>query len=383
MDFQHRWKIIRELGSGGQGKVSVVLDKGKFTNMNHMPESIRQLSRISDSTRDERFIEKFGDAVIDIVNRNDPSNQGALKVLHQPQDARDYEQAEERIKNEIEAMTNLTHPNLLKILESDNESRWFVSQYHWRGTLERNLSLYKGDIARALNAFRPLVEAVSLIHEKGYIHRDVKPQNIFLDSSFNLILGDFGIVFFTDPEHTRVSDTLGNVGSRDWMPGWAMGIRVEELEPSFDVFSLGKLLWSMISGQPLLQLWYYDRPNYNLEQLFPNNRFMKLINNLLSKCVVENKQQCIPDARALLEEINKIQSVIEKNAYLIDSTVQFCCMVCGIGKYVIKVNEDAIDQRNFGITPVSGHLMKIYSCDHCGNVQIFDFPNSGTPPAWR
>src|SRR3972149_4165240 len=171
----------------------------------------------------EEFIEKFGEIVLDFVRRDYPNNQGALKILHQPKDARDFERAKERIEREIEAMTNLSHPNLLKILDADDDSKWFVSQYHFRGTLANNLNLFQGNISSALKAFRPLVEGVSLIHEKGYIHRDIKPQNIFLVSSDNLILGDFGIVFFQDPQHTRISDTYENVGSRDWMPGWATG----------------------------------------------------------------------------------------------------------------------------------------------------------------
>ena len=86
------------------------------------------------------------------------------------------------------------------------------------------------------------------MHGKGLVHRDIKPENIFVDESEQLVLGDFGLVFFMDRDRTRLSDAYENVGSTDWMPGWATRMRIEEIKPSFDVFSLGKTIWSMVLG---------------------------------------------------------------------------------------------------------------------------------------
>ncbi|MDA2920770.1 protein kinase, partial [Desulfobacterota bacterium AH_259_B03_O07] len=289
MDFNIRWKKIEEVGQGGQGKVFRVIDRQKFTNADNIKSAIENLERSSE----ERFRDKFGEAIIDFVRRYDPTNQGALKILHEPEVPSDSELAAERIRREIEAMKNLSHPNLLKILDVDDESKWYVSQYYSRGTLANNLNLFQGKILKALNAFSSLVEAVSLIHESNKIHRDIKPQNIFLDTSGNLILGDFGLVFFTDEEHSRISERYENVGSRDWMPPWGYGARIEDLRPSFDLFCLGKVLWSMISGRSFLRLWDFMDDEFNLELKFPENRFMRLVNNLLSRCVVRREENCI------------------------------------------------------------------------------------------
>ena len=48
---------------------------------------------------------------------------------------------------------------------------------------------------------------------------------------------------FKMEDEDRITETFENVGSRDWMPGWAMGM-LADVKPNFDVFSLGKLLWS-------------------------------------------------------------------------------------------------------------------------------------------
>ena len=149
---------------------------------------------------------------------DDPSYHGALKVLHQPEDARNAATAQERIQREIEAMATIVHPNLLTILEADPDAEWFVSQFHPHGTLAENQHRFAGKFVEALRAFRPLVEGVAELHKQGIVHRDIKPQNVFLDAAGRLILGDFGLVFFTDERHTRISGTIENVGSRDWMP---------------------------------------------------------------------------------------------------------------------------------------------------------------------
>lgn len=383
MDSKTRWEIIKELGRGGQGTVYQVADKNKDEILNQLPTIVQQLSMrdLSDHLKG-KYTKDIGDIVLQFVDKNNPSNQGALKLLHQPTDARDFELAEERIRREIDAMKNLNHPNLLKILDTDDESKWFVSRYYSNGSLHNNLILYKGNVLKSLKSFRHIVDAVSKLHQEGYIHRDIKPDNIFIDSSNNLILGDFGLVFFEDNEHTRISATLENVGSRDWMPMWAQGIRIDDIDIAFDIFGLGKVLWSMISGKQFLRGWYYDRDEFNLVSQFPKNRYMKLVNELLSKCVVEHREDCTLTADSLIEEIDKIESIIKDNAYLIDPTVEVHCTVCGLGKYNCIVDRDDVVLRNFGLTPVSGHKMKIYSCDNCGNVQFFDFPDGNTPTFW-
>jgi hypothetical protein len=183
-----------------------------------------------------------------------------------------------------------------------------------------------------------------------------------------------------DDQKTRISRTLENVGSRDWMPAWAQSVRIEDIKPTFDVFSLGKLLWSLVSGQPKLLLWYFIKPQFNVETLFPNGKFIKLANPLFRKCIVEEESNCLPDASALLEEVDKTLLVIENNADRIELNIKRTCKACGVGKYELIVDEDTTATHNFGITPVGGRKWKIFTCSNCGNVQLFSYDR--TPNAW-
>ena len=98
------------------------------------------------------------------------------------------------------------------------------------------------------------------------------------------------------------------------MPAWAFTKRVEDITPAFDVFSLGKLLWAMVSGRPVLNLWYFDRPEYNLADMFPDSPSIGLANPLLGKCIVEHEDaQGMIDALQHVADLNHI--LIEKHSW--------------------------------------------------------------------
>lgn len=274
-------------------------------------------------------------------------------------------------------MSENLHSNLIEILDIDPDSTWYVSKFYQNGTLANNKNTFKGNLKKSLKAIRPLVEGVAILHKNGYVHRDIKPQNIFLNSNNDLILGDFGLIHFTDEQHTRFSEIYENVGSRDWMPPWAMGIRIDDIKPSFDVFSLGKLLWSMVSGKSILQLWYFEREMFNVDLLFPESHTIKFANPLFKKCIVENEKDCIPDAMSLLSEIDSILKRIELLVEPDFSNKKRLCRVCGIGNYGLLSHHEA---QNFGIV---GKITKVFICSHCGNVQLFSYENEDQlPKAW-
>jgi serine/threonine protein kinase len=329
--------------------------------------------------------------ILSIVKKDNPLNWGALKILHKPEDARDADRAEARMSREIKAMRDISHPNLIRIIDADNNSKWFVMKYYPKGTLfkNNNKDIFKGDFVKALKSFRPLVEGVAKLHKQNYIHRDIKPQNIFIYYSDNLVLGDFGLAYYHEKQYDRISDSLESVGSRDWMPPWGMGnrIEIEKMKPTFDVFSLGKLLWSMVSGKILPHMYFNDPeyPSFNLEKIFPDTKFINLVNLLLRKCIVKSEKECLPDATALLEEVDKLLIMIDNNADWSDPTTpKLQCKVCNIGNYIERAYTDFSkgDVKEFGLNP-GDHLMKIYTCSYCGNVQLFaKNPGKKIPDIW-
>jgi serine/threonine protein kinase len=316
--YESRWEVFEKdpIGRGGQGEVFRVKDKTKSRDTQKIGEetiqAVRRLGSAIGSKEDKYpFFELLKRAIEDISKGLFLQNQAALKVLHKPEDARDPENAEGRIKREMEAMARVEHPNLLRILDKDVEEKWFVAEYHPCGTLREHIDTYTADLGLALRSIRPVVDGVAKLHTNGLVHRDIKPENIFKASDGRLVLGDFGLTYFQNEQHTRYSATFENVGSWDWMPPWAQGIRVDKVRPTFDVFSLGKVIWAMISEIEKLKLWYYDRERYNVQTAFPDSPAIHLANPLFAKCIVQEEEDCLPNAKSLLEEIDHTLTLIQ------------------------------------------------------------------------
>lgn len=388
MEYKETWMTIGDsLGQGGQGTVYKVIRLQDFNYMRRMvAESIQSMSQpyMRENTND--YFEQYLLGTKKLIDLDKPENQGALKVLHEPGDARDTKLAADRIRNEIKGMQSQEHPNLLKIIDVDPDSKWFVSEFHPNGTLHDSFLDYIDNPLYSLTKFRRLVDGVAQLHKNGIVHRDIKPKNIFRSYNDELVMGDFGLIFFIDDEHSRISEKFDNVGTHDWMPGWAMGVKVEDVKPAFDVFSLGKVLWSMLSGSPKLQLWYYDDPRFNLVDKFPGKPEYQAINKLLGRCIVEKEPKCIPTASDLLDELDnlfyKVQNQVEDLA--IESKRK--CKVCGIGEYQVVVDGEKdphlTQTRNFGFDPRGNRTMRIAVCNSCGNVQIFAYDLQTRPKAW-
>lgn len=388
MDFKKRWRFLDEtpIGGGGQGKVYRVIDEDKFKirndSNNPLVSSIRNITSVSKEDKVKIQYDKFKNEILKMLQIDNPENHGALKVLPNPEDARDHELAKERIKKEIQAMNDISHPNLIEILDYDLDDYWFVSKYYSKGTLEKKLSSYKGDLSLVLESVRPLVEGVVEIHDAKYVHRDIKSENIFIDSAEALILGDFGLVYYEDSNHKRLSKTFDKVGSSEWMPPWGNKMKIEEVKPTFDVFSLGKLIWTMISGIPSLPYWYWDKKEYDLTKMFPGNSQMWLANRLFEQTIVEDENECLPNAKAFLTEIDKTLNMLRNDAQVMGDNIKRSCKVCGIGEYESKGYSGPRILQEMKLESFGDSKAKVCVCNHCGHIELFHFSEGKVPNAW-
>ena len=250
------------------------------------------------------------------------------------------------MKQEIDAMKNASHPNLVRILDADPDYKWYVMKYYRNGTLREKRNYYSGHIDRIFDDFCPFLEGVASIHAQGLVHRDIKPENIFIDDDGRLVLSDFGLVYELAGSGERLSGTEENVGTHAWMAPWLMEGRADPTSAS-DVFSLGKVLWWMTAPGGILRLWYFDRESYNLELKYPGNHLMRLVNEIIGKCVVEDEEDCLADGAQLLDEVNKCRANI--------------CRRCGRGPY-----EDLSEYANQLLG--DGLIWEI--CKNCSDIRI-------------
>lgn len=398
------WETIRELGSGGQGVVFLARSpqsrRWRAELLGQIQIATEQLSnRQSDRAK---FAAQLVEAIAVWKETDAPSFLGALKVFKIPSDTEAAEKAVERLKREVDALSKIGESGILKLLHANVGDRILITEYHPDGPLSGHLSRFEGKPLEALEGFRPLVGAVAKLHTDNLVHRDIKPDNIFVASDGRLVLGDFGIVYYEDDAKTRVTETYENVGSRDWMPGWAYGMRVDEVRPSFDVFSLGKTLWAMVSGKSKLRLWYIFEDEFNLERLFPDELDMAVLNEILGRCVVEKEKDCLPSARELLELVDARIALLRRRGQILRDGVSRPCRICGRGKYqpASKAEEKWSGNRLLFLPPKEiqgridpGQLLnfpkydaivttRLYSCEFCGHIELFRYPDGYPPKAW-
>jgi serine/threonine protein kinase len=365
--------IPTPLGVGGQSTVYLVRTPERRAARQKSFETIEKLSAQGLYERTGTAL-SFAQATLEIARQERASELGALKEFH-PRAAGPAaeEQAIDRMKNEI-AVLSEGRPGLVKMLDHNLSEHWLVTEYYPGGTLERHFSKYKGNVRGTLEALLPLVNTVAELHGAGIVHRDIKPQNIFVGHAGELLLGDFGIVFLPDqPE--RISVTGESVGPRDFMPPWVfLDEQPGKINPTFDVYMLGKLLWCMITGRMKLHREDFLDDRLNVVRLFPQDPGMHLVNDILKKCVVTREKDCLPSAVDLAMIVKTDSWMLQHGGQLVREGVPRICQVCGLGQYqtgtadmvsALYQSKDRVDQQ------VGVFRMHPFACDRCGHVQLF------------
>src|SRR3954471_9207174 len=155
-----------------------------------------------------------------------------------------------RARREAEAMRKLgDHAHLVAVLDTGEEAGnpFIVSRYMPGGDVQGLLAAAGGhlEVERAVEIAADVTRALEHAHARGIVHRDLKPANVWIDDDGHARLGDFGLA--TTGARARVSGgTL--VGTVAYLPPeQALG---EAGGPKSDLYSLGALLYEMLTGQP-------------------------------------------------------------------------------------------------------------------------------------
>lgn len=153
-----------------------------------------------------------------------------------------------RFRNESKAIAVLSHPNIVKVYDvSFNEDIQYIVMEHIDGItlkeyIEQQKTLrWKEAVHFAVQILRALQHA----HDKGIVHRDIKPQNIMLLSDGTIKVADFGIARFARASQQTVTDKA--IGSVHYIsPEQAKGDVTDEKS---DIYSVGVMLYEMTTGR--------------------------------------------------------------------------------------------------------------------------------------
>lgn len=176
------------------------------------------------------------------------------------------------IVSELEILKKLDHPNIIKCLETFQDSKFFyiISDYCSGGELIKPSSTFSEIDTKEV--IYKLLSATSHMHSKNIIHRDLKPENILIDSSGELKIIDFGLSIIFTP-NSKLSDI---VGTPIYM---APEITNESYGPECDLWSIGIIMYYMMLG---------NLPNFgeNKAQILKNLKSGKFEINLNKELIV-------------------------------------------------------------------------------------------------
>lgn len=156
-----------------------------------------------------------------------------------------------RFRKEAEAAANLQHPNIVSIHETgEHEGRQYFSMDFVEGkNLAQALQGKPLPAGKAAELLKTIAEAVHYAHQRGTLHRDLKPHNILIDASGQPRITDFGLAKRNE-EGAELTQTGAILGSPSYMPPEQAAGHHDKVGPASDVYSLGAILYQLLTGKP-------------------------------------------------------------------------------------------------------------------------------------
>ena len=269
-----------------------------------------------------KILEKLGEGGMGVVYKAEDTKlnrQVALKFLadHLLSDG----EAKERFLREAQAAAALHHPNVCPVYEIDEVAgKTFLAMAFLKGeTLEQLIARGPLPIKDALDIARQTAEGLQAAHAEAVVHRDIKPANILVSPEGRPTIMDFGLARLTEASRlTKVDTAMGTVAYMS--PEQAQGMEVDHRS---DVWSLGCVLYEMVSGQrPFLgqydQALFYEIVHEQVAPLTSVRAGVPMeLEFIVGKCLAKDREdrhqaakEVAVDLRNLAEKLKSGRSTI-------------------------------------------------------------------------
>jgi len=331
-----KWVLGKQLGKGGQARVYIATVEGS----------------------DETF------ALKQLANTKSP-------------------QALARFAREIDALQKIDHPLIVKPVghsDANDSSPYYVMPFECGVRKLSDLiwprdgeSLYKFQILKCIEFISQCAEAIAVAHQH-VIHRDLKPDNILVREDGTPLIIDFGCCFPLDNDGLLTLTDEG-VGARNFLaPECEAGVE-GDIGSQSDVYSLGKILWCMISGERPFAREKPGFANKSITEMMPDHPLAPFATDILLESVRDNPKQRAKDAVAFSTYCKSVADRIRKGCSHPLYIAQRCT---GCGSSNIKLSNNRIDAPMkldafvFIGNSANNPNLRAKFCIDCGTVTLHD-----------
>ena len=196
-----------------------------------------------------KIIRKLGGGGMGVVYQAEDTRLNrtvALKFL--PHELTHNSDAKTRFIREAQAASALQHDNICTIHdidETEDGHSFIVMEFYDGETLKKKIEQQSLDIDEAIGIAKQIAQGLNEAHKKDIVHRDIKPANIMITKEGVVKIVDFGLAKLT--KFTRLTKQGASVGTVAYMsPEQTKG---EEVDLRSDIWSLGAVLYEMVTGQ--------------------------------------------------------------------------------------------------------------------------------------
>lgn len=237
------------------------------------------------------------------------------------------EEFRRRFKNESKAIAVLSHPNIVKVFDVSFGDRlqYIVMEYVEGITLKEYIEQqHVINSKEVVHFITQILRALQHAHDKGIVHRDIKPQNIMLLQNGNIKVTDFGIARFSRSETRTMTESA--IGSVHYVsPEQARG---ETTDEKTDIYSVGVLMYEMLTGElpfqsdnaisvALMQVNEEAIPPSSINEDIPTG-----LEQITMRAMQKNQKERYQSAAEMLldiEEYKRNPSVVFDYSYFVDN----------------------------------------------------------------
>ena len=238
--------------------------------------------------------------------------------------------AKRQLIKEAQAVAQLDHPNICSVygIEQQEKYHFIVMQYVEGQTLSqliRSKALEQFDL---VNLAQQIVGAIAEAHAHGIIHRDIKPGNIMVTTTGQVKVLDFGLAKIVQQKQNFESgkDSISNLSQIGLLQGTVAymspeQLRGEKLDYRTDVFSIGTVLYEMITGknpygkgstaETISSILTVQPPTF--QNSMPEA--LRALDAVVTKCAQKEVDQRYQSATALLYDLNNLQTPVKNSTF--------------------------------------------------------------------